>query len=144
MERTLASDLVTEVGRRVRLAGWLHHQRQLAQVAFLLVRDRSGIAQVVLLDADEREAAAAMLAETVIELEGLVVANDQAPSGVEVVEPTITVVSEPAAAPPFELRRPTLNAQLPTLLDHAAVSLRHPARRAVAQLAALSTWGFRR
>ena len=144
MERTLASELATHVGRRVRLAGWLHHQRQLAQVAFLLLRDRSGIAQVVLVEAQEREAAAELLAETVIELEGSAVANDQAPMGVEIVEPTITVVSQPAAAPPFDLRRPRLNAQLPTLLDHAAVSLRHPARRAVAQLGAASTWGFRR
>ena len=48
-----------------------------------------------------------------------------------------------ASAPPFELRRPELNAQLPTLLDHAAVSLRHPARRAVAAIAAASVAGFR-
>jgi nondiscriminating aspartyl-tRNA synthetase len=41
------------------------------------------------------------------------------------------------------LRRPQLNAQLPTLLDHAAVSLRHPPRRAIAQIAAVSAAGFR-
>ena len=33
------------------LRGWLHHQRQLAHVAFVLLRDRSGIAQVVVVDA---------------------------------------------------------------------------------------------
>ncbi len=49
---------------------------------------------------------------------------------------------EPVSAPPFELRRPELNAQLPTLLDHAAVSLRHPARRAVAAIAAASVAGL--
>ena len=38
---------------------------------------------------------------------------------------------------------PQLNAQLPTLLDHAAVSLRHPPRRAVAAIAAASVAGFR-
>src|SRR5690606_10346649 len=128
MERTLAADLSASVGQRVRMAGWLHHQRQLAQVAFLLLRDRSGIAQVVLTDRAGRDALAALVAETVVEVEGTVVANDQAPAGVELVDPTVAALTEPAAAPPFELRRPALDAQLPTLLDHAAVSLRHPAR----------------
>src|SRR5688572_28861415 len=121
MERTLATELSARVGQRVRLAGWLHHQRQLAQVAFLLLRDGSGIAQVVATDQATRNAVGELLAETVIEVEGTVVANDQAPDGVELVDPTVTVLTEPAAAPPFELRRPKVNAQLPTLLDHAAL-----------------------
>lgn len=144
MERTLAAELADHVGRRVRLAGWLHHQRQLAQVAFVLLRDRSGVAQVVVADADARAQAGGLLPETVMEVEGTVVASDQAPAGVELVDPTIEVRSEPTTAPPFELRRPVLNAQLPTLLDHAAVALRHPPRRALAQIAAASTAGFRR
>lgn len=143
MERTLASELVQRVDRRVRLSGWLHHQRQLGQVAFVLLRDRSGIAQVVLLEAEQRVAVAELLPETVIDVEGTVVVSAQAPAGVEVVDPTIEVVTEPVSAPPFELRRPALNAQLPTLLDHAAVSLRHPRRRAIARVAALSASGFR-
>jgi nondiscriminating aspartyl-tRNA synthetase len=143
MQRTLAVDLAAHVGRRVRTAGWLHHQRQLARVAFLLVRDRSGIAQIVLTDKADRKALERLFAETVIEVEGTVVANDQAPAGVELVEPTIVVLTESASAPPFELRRPQLNAQLPTLLDHASVSLRHPPRRALAQIAAASASGFR-
>ena len=143
MERTLVSGLTTAVGKRVRLAGWLHHQRQLAQVAFVLLRDLSGIAQVVLVDEDKRTAVSELLPETVIEVEGTVVANEQAPAGVEVTEPTITVITEPVAPPPFELRRPIINAQLPTLLDHAAVALRHPPRRATARVAAVSAAGFR-
>jgi nondiscriminating aspartyl-tRNA synthetase len=143
MERTLAAELSAHVGQRVRLAGWLHHQRQLAQVVFLLLRDRSGVAQVVLTERSSREALAELLAETVVEVEGSVVANERAPRGVELVDPAVEVVTEPTEAPPFELRRPKLNAQLPTLLDHAAVSLRHPARRALAQIAAASASGFR-
>src|SRR5438552_3629550 len=143
MERTLTAELAGLVGQRVRLAGWLHHQRQLAQVAFVLLRDRSGIAQVVLVDERDRERAGRLLPETVVEVEGTVVASPQAPAGVEVVDPAIDVIAEPEAAPPFELRRPQLGSQLPTLLDHAAVSLRHPARRAVAHVAAASVSGFR-
>jgi nondiscriminating aspartyl-tRNA synthetase len=125
------------------MAGWVHHQRQLAQVDFLLLRDRSGIAQVVITDDASRKQSSGLLGETVVELEGTVVANEQAPTGVELVDPVIEVLVEPVEAPPFELRRPKLNAQLPTLLDHAAISLRHPARRALAQIAAASATGFR-
>ena len=143
MERVLADGLSEHVGERVRLAGWLHHQRQLAQVAFVLLRDRSGIAQVVLTERSARAAVAELVGETVVEVEGTAVANDQAPAGVEVIDPKVHVLAAPVAAPPFELRRPKLNAQLPTLLDHAAVSLRHPARRALAQIGAASAAGFR-
>jgi nondiscriminating aspartyl-tRNA synthetase len=143
MERTLAAELGTRVGARVRMAGWLHHQRQLARVAFVLLRDRSGVAQVVVVSADAREAVRELLPETVIEVHGTVVRSDQAPAGVEVVDPEVVVVAAPTSMPPFELRRPQLGAQLPTVLDHAAVALRHPARRAAAQVAATSVAGFR-
>ncbi len=49
VDRTLVGDLGDRAGSRVRIDGWLHHQRQLAKVAFVLVRDRSGITQVVVL-----------------------------------------------------------------------------------------------
>jgi nondiscriminating aspartyl-tRNA synthetase len=72
------------------------------------------------------------------------VRSDQAPGGVEVHDPSIEVISRPVGTPlPFELRRPELNAQLPTLLDHAAAALRHPRRRAVTRVAAASVAGFR-
>jgi nondiscriminating aspartyl-tRNA synthetase len=121
----------------------LHHQRKLAQISFLLLRDRSGIAQVVLSSDESRRAAADLMPETVIEVSALVVSNDQAPAGVELHDPEVVIVAEPAAPPPFELRRSTISAQLPTLLDHAAIALRHPRRRAVAAIAAASVRGFR-
>ena len=84
-----------------------------------------------------------MLPETVVEIEAAVVASSQAPTGVELHGPVITVLGEPAEAPPFEMRRPELNATLPSLLDHAAVSLRHPRIRAAFAISAASVAGFR-
>src|SRR6188472_2206068 len=49
MRRTLTSALpATTPGEQVRLQGWVHRRRELAKVTFLVVRDRSGLAQVVL------------------------------------------------------------------------------------------------
>jgi nondiscriminating aspartyl-tRNA synthetase len=143
MERIWTTDLAQHAGEQVRLAGWLHHQRQLAQVTFVLLRDRTGMAQVVITSEDDRRRVGDLLPETVIEVTGRAVASDQAPTGVEVQDPAITVLSRPETMPPFELRRPDIPAQLPTLLDHAAVALRHPRRRAAAALAAASVHGFR-
>jgi nondiscriminating aspartyl-tRNA synthetase len=81
--------------------------------------------------------------ETVVEVEGEAVAAAQAPAGVELRNPTFSVLSEPAEPPPLELRRPVLRETLPTILDYAAVSLRHPRRRAAFELAAASVHGFR-
>ena len=54
-----------------------------------------------------------------------------------------TAVSEPAGTPPVELHRPDLSAALPVLLDHAAVALRHPKRRALFRIAAAAVAGYR-
>jgi nondiscriminating aspartyl-tRNA synthetase len=137
MQRVLTGELGSHVGRRVRLAGWLHHQRRLSRVSFALLRDRAGLAQLVL---DEP---LALLPETVLEVEGHVVANEQAPGGVEVVAPTFRVLAEPAEAPPIELRRPVLKESLPTRLDYAPVAWRHPRERDKLRVAAASVRGFR-
>src|SRR5262249_44599650 len=79
--------------------------------------------------------------ETVVDITGQAVANPVAPGGVEVVEPAIRVLGE--AEPPVERFRPSLDAALPTLLDHAAVTLRHPRRRTVFAAAAAALAAFR-
>jgi nondiscriminating aspartyl-tRNA synthetase len=47
MERVLAGESREHIGSPVLLRGWLHHQRQLSRVSFLLLRDRFDLAQVV-------------------------------------------------------------------------------------------------
>ena len=53
--RIFTVDLARHVGDRVRLAGWLHHQRPLAHITFVLLRDGRGIAQVVVVDDETRD-----------------------------------------------------------------------------------------
>ena len=138
MERIYTDELSDHVGGRVRLAGWLHHQRRLSRLTFLLLRDARGLAQVVVNGEPPR-----WQPETVLELEGTVVATPEAPEGVELHDPDLRVLVEPDAPPPLELRRPRLKEQLPTILDHAPVALRHPRERAKFRIAAASVAGFR-
>ncbi|MBO0682652.1 MAG: aspartate--tRNA(Asn) ligase [Candidatus Dormibacteraeota bacterium] len=143
VERTWTTDLSHHVGEPVLLEGWLHHRRRLANRTFLLVRDARGIAQAVVEDRDLAAFLAGLRHESVLAVEGTATATAQAPGGVEITSPRVTVLAEAEAAPPIDLFHPVLSAQLPTLLDHAALTLRHPRRRASFQVAAASAAGFR-
>jgi nondiscriminating aspartyl-tRNA synthetase len=143
MQRTYSNELTAHVGERIRLAGWLHHQRRLSQRTFLLLRDVSGIAQVVVEDGPTIEGLSLLSRESVLEIEGHVVRNEQAPGGVEVQRPTVEVISASIEPPAIDLHRPELKARLATILDHAAIALRHPRQRAIFQIAAASVAGFR-
>ena len=137
--RSLCHDLPTaQPGSAVTLEGWVHRRRELARVTFLVVRDRSGLAQVVL-----PAGTPVPPEETTVRVTGTATANAQAPGGVEVTEAAVEPLTEPAATPPAELWRPSLDVSLPTLLDNAPVLWRHPAQRARWELAAASLRGFR-
>ncbi|NLT56702.1 MAG: aspartate--tRNA(Asn) ligase [Actinomycetales bacterium] len=140
--RVLAADLPLHVDEAVTIAGWVHRRRQLKSVSFLIVRDRTGQAQVVL-TGPTALALERFPEETVVQVSGRAVANPQAPGGVEITDATITGLSGPATPPPFDLYRPTVAAGLPVILDHAGVALRHPLLRAPFEIAAAAVAGFR-
>lgn len=163
ISRTMTADLPGHIGEQATIAGWLHRRRELKSVTFLIIRDRSGLAQVVLqgpaggpmpgtgpggATPSARGSAALAVAaglseETVVQVTGIVAANTQAPGGAELTEPVITALSAPAAPPPFDLYRPTISSGLPTILDHAPTTLRHPLLRAGFEISAASVAGFR-
>ena len=142
MQRIHVHELPQHEGERVRVAGWLHLQRRLSRLTFLLLRDCTGMVQVIVENPGLIAEVASLQPESVLEVEASVVGATQAPGGVELHEPIVRVLST-AEAPPIDLRRPALKEQLSTQLDHAPVSLRHPRRRAVFALAAASIAGFR-
>jgi aspartyl-tRNA synthetase len=100
----------TDVGRRVRLAGWIHRRRDHGSLVFIDLRDRYGIVQVVVDAAVAPEAHAALTdarSEWVIAVEGTVAArragteNEKlATGGIEVAGESVTVLSQ-AKTPPF-------------------------------------------
>jgi len=143
MLRTLTADLPSRIGQRVVIQGWVHRRRRLGGVSFLIIRDRSGLAQVVFTKAEQGPHLNALTEETVVSVDGVVAARAQAPGGVELISPELTALSAPAATPPLQLWRPTLDTGLPALLDHAPTMWRHRTRQAIWQLAAASMRGFR-
>ncbi|MFD0890564.1 OB-fold nucleic acid binding domain-containing protein, partial [Streptosporangium algeriense] len=104
--RTLAADLPRRIGDRVTVQGWLHRGRTLKSVVFLILRDRSGLAQAVFSGPEAMAEASAHPEETVLRVTGTVTANPQAPGGAELTSPEVVALSGPAEAPPFDLYRP--------------------------------------
>ena len=143
MQRILSTRLTAHLGKTVTIAGWVHRRRLLKAVAFLIVRDAEGLSQVVVTDPATRALLETISEESVVEVTATATANEQAPHGVELTGPEIRVRSAVAVPLPFELHRPELSASLPTQLDHAALALRHPRRKAALRVAAAATAGFR-
>ena len=145
MERIRTTEVQAHVGERVCVQGWLHAVRRLGGVNFLVLRDGWGTVQAV--TEQETELApitqAELQTESLIALEGLVVASAQAPGGVELQQLQITVLTPVREALPVLISKREVKAQLPVLLDHAVVTNRHPGRRALFHLSAGVMAAFR-
>ena len=143
--RVRTVDLGAHVGERVRLQGWLHALRRMGGVNFVALRDGWGLAQAVTEDARDLAPLldAGLQPESVIALEGTVVASPQAPGGFELQAPAITVITPVREALPVLVNKRELTANLTTQLDHAVVANRHPAQRAVYRLGAGVMAAFR-
>src|ERR1700738_3151575 len=97
LSRTLAVQLPSAApGTQVRIEGWVHRRRDLGAVTFLIVRDRSGLAQVVVRDLEARRVVRRCGGETVVAVAGVPTRNPAAPGGTEVTEPRIRLLGEPA------------------------------------------------
>jgi nondiscriminating aspartyl-tRNA synthetase len=141
-ERVLISELPARADRSVSVEGWLHRRRTLKTVTFLVLRDRTGLVQAVLRE-PHASALEHLTEESVVRVSGIARANKQAPGGIELIEPHVTVLSGSTEPAPFDLYRPTVPATLPTILDRSPVTLRHPQLRAPHVIAAASVAGYR-
>ena len=102
------------VGQRVRLGGWVHRRRDLGGIVFIDLRDRAGLVQVAVgpsAPEDVRRIAGGLAGETVVEVEGEVVArpanmrNHELATGEVEVHPTKLVVVGPAVTPAIPVAR---------------------------------------
>ena len=86
MAPTLIKNLARHVGEEVEIRGWLFNKRSSGKIAFLIVRDGSGVVQGVLLKTNETAFAAAetLTQESSLYLRGTVRAEPRATGGYEI------------------------------------------------------------
>lgn len=142
MQRVPAAQLGEHVGQRVLVQGWLHALRKLGEVNFLVVRDRSGICQAVT-SLDDLKPLDGLQHESVIAVEGEVVAAPKAPGGYELYHNRVQVISPVTTPLPFSLNKNRIRANQPAFLDHAVIGQRHLNQRAILRLASGVMQGFR-
>ena len=117
----------------VKVAGWVHEKRALGGILFVILRDSTGLMQIIakrdktnpiLLKALEE-----MSRESVIAVEGEAVKNKNAPGGVEIIPTSVDVLAK-AEQLPIDLS-PGIKTALDKRLDFRSVDLRKPENHAV-------------
>src|ERR1035437_7500250 len=104
-----------DAGREIRIVGWVHRRRDYGGLIFIDLRDRYGLTQIVINEAEAPEAAAVARAvrnEFVLEIAGKVAhrlpgtENTKLSTGeIEVQAGTVEILSE-AQTPPFYINEP--------------------------------------
>lgn len=135
MNRIKTIETVSKTGEQVLLKGWVNVRRNMGKIAFLDLRDRWGIVQVVAVPSELDEASLAILnsirPEYVLSITGLVQArgakqiNENMPTGqVEILAKKIEILSI-AETPPFEIDNEERQANEELRLKYRYLDLRH-------------------
>src|SRR3989344_1780633 len=131
MQRNTIISCLDQVGKEVKLAGWVERVRSHGKISFLDLRDRSGTIQVAAFD-DEAAQVSALSVQDVVEIEGEIKARDEKyinpeieTGKVEVRLKNLKVIAK-SSEMPFDMGGKDLDLELPTLLDFRALTLRHP------------------
>ncbi len=115
-----------KAGKQVTLAGWVQEVRNLGKLAFLLLRDRDGLAQLVVTDDDLKS----ISRESVIAVEGTVQTGKSKQFKNEVKVTSFEILSK-AEALPIEFIGKGIETDQSKRLDWRCVDLRSEERRAV-------------
>lgn len=150
MQRTLIKDLNTKKGEEVSISGWVDVRRDQGKMVFFDIRDRSGKVQAVVLPNSEAiEIAKTASLESAVRIEGKVNErpeknrNAKIQNGdieLEVLKLEVIGSAEPL---PFDMSLTGFNLDLPTELDHRALTLRHPRLQAIFKVQAVIIDSFR-
>lgn len=136
--RILSKDLKDHIGKNVVVAGWLYKKRELGGMTFLIIRDGSGLVQVLDDKSKESEKLKGFHPGTVLTVEGEVVEEKRAPSGIEIHNPKLTIEVPVEFVPPIEIDKPLSHdsENLDTLFDYRVVGLRNIRESAVFKIQA--------
>jgi len=145
MTRTLNSELLNKVGEKVVVAGWLHRLRDMSKFGFAILRDRTGLIQVVL-NPEHLAQLKDLQLETVLRVTGTVAkkqSKDPNANEVEIQAETLEVLSPVKDVLPVEINKTDIEAQLDTVLDNRVVTLRNLKQRAIFRVQAALVHGYR-
>ena len=140
MERLLTQNLYSYMGETVKIQGWVHRIRKMGKIAFILLRDRSGVVQCVIdtLTIDIKD----LKLECVVELVGVVKNRNTQTKECELLTETLMVISRVTEDLPVEINKEELEVNIDTLLNNRVITLRHLKTNAIFKIQAALAQGF--
>ncbi len=153
LKRTLAKDTPKEVGKEVKISGFVQARRNHGKLIFIDLRDRSGLVQVVInprVSENAYQEASNLSSESAVSIIGLVksrpekLVNPKLESGTVEIEAQEVEILAKSEVLPFDMGGEVLNLELPTLLDHRSLTLRHESVRKIFVLQAALIEEFRK
>ena len=131
---TRISELPSHAGETVRVRGWVAHLRSSGKVAFVVLRDGTGLLQAVLVkssvSAETWARFGQLTQETSIEIEGEVRPDARAPGGFELAVKELSIYGESPIDYPIQPKEHGID----FLLDNRHFWLRTPRQRAIARI----------
>src|SRR3989344_1004491 len=146
MERTLVTQAVKKIGKKVKLAGWVNTKRDHGKITFIDLRDRTGIIQVVGTGSEF----SSLGVEYVVEIEGEVkkrpknLINPSLTTGELEVKAEKLIILSKAQELPLDMGKEDLGVSLPTLLDYRPLTLRNPKINSIFKVQEVVIDSFRR
>ncbi len=121
--RILSTELENYIGKKVYISGWIHKINSLGGIEFYILRDRAGLAQLVIESKFDIEK---ITPETVIEVYGEVTKEKRSPfNNIEIKAEKFKILGKSSSDLPLNIYDSFKNITLPTILDNRALSLRN-------------------
>lgn len=140
MKRLLTENLYSHMGERVKIQGWIHRIRKIGKIAFLIIRDRSGVVQCVL--NPKTIDIKGLKLECVVEVIGEVKKRNAETKESELLVETLMIISQVTEDLPVEINKDELEVNIDTLLNNRVLTLRHLKTNAIFKIQAALAQGF--
>jgi nondiscriminating aspartyl-tRNA synthetase len=134
--RVLVRELGTYIDEKVMVKGWVHRIRELGGISFVLLRDRTGMVQLVY------EGKVGFTQESVLSVEGTVRKNEKAPGGLEIHAEHTEVLAQAHTDLPIPVNQEPEKLSLEALLDNRMISIRIPKIRSIFKVQSTILKGF--
>jgi nondiscriminating aspartyl-tRNA synthetase len=128
MKRLLIKEICHHEKEKALIKGRIFNIRNLGNIIFLVVRDYTGVVQVVVSKDVE------VSNGDVISIEGVIKKDERANGGYEIKGEKVEIIAKNIEDLPFDLEKEDINLNLNTLLDYRPISLRHPKVQAIFRL----------
>jgi aspartyl-tRNA synthetase len=147
MERTYIKDLKEKLGQEVKIDGFVQTRRDQGGIKFIVLRDVTGIVQCIVMkqSGEVFDQVGALSLESVVEIDGLVKEQKQAPDGFEVEIKSLKVLSvaEPLPIPVVEEKGGN-EVEAALRFDYRWIDLRKPEKLKIFKVWTALEKGFRK